>query len=99
MKDFRVAGLMSCARPGLARLWCPGNIPDEFNQRIPNSPGTLSMANTGMPNSGGSQFFINVVSNNFLDWWRDDLSPSKHPVFGCVVEGMEVIHKIRRACP
>merc|ERR1712173_241135 len=35
-----------------------GNIPDEFTQKFGNEPGTLSMANTGQPNSGGSQFFI-----------------------------------------
>jgi cyclophilin family peptidyl-prolyl cis-trans isomerase len=42
------------------------------------------MANTGAPNSGGSQFFINTVHNDFLDWWRSDLSESQHPVFGKV---------------
>jgi len=73
-----------------------GNIPDEFSARISNYPGTLSMANTGRPNSGGSQFFINTKSNDFLDWWRDDLSPSKHPVFGKVVAGMDVVMKISK---
>ena len=38
-----------------------GNIPDEFTAELSNLPGTVSMANTGQPNSGGSQFFINVV--------------------------------------
>ena len=41
-----------------------GGIPDEIgetHQRITNAPGTLSMANTGQPESGGSQFFINVA--------------------------------------
>jgi cyclophilin family peptidyl-prolyl cis-trans isomerase len=38
-----------------------GGIPDEFTARISNGPGTLSMANTGQPESGGSQFFINVA--------------------------------------
>mmetsp|Transcript_53243 Transcript_53243/g.133668 ORF Transcript_53243/g.133668 Transcript_53243/m.133668 type:complete len:187 (+) Transcript_53243:68-628(+) len=71
-----------------------GNIPDELTQRISNEPGTLSMANTGEPNSGGSQFFINTVHNDFLDWWRSDLSESQHPVFGRIVEGMDVVKKI-----
>jgi cyclophilin family peptidyl-prolyl cis-trans isomerase len=71
-----------------------GNIPDELEVQISNEPMTLSMANTGMPNSGGSQFFINTVHNDFLDWWRDDLAPSKHPVFGCVTDGFDVIMKI-----
>ena len=61
-----------------------GRIPDEFVEQISNQPGTLSMANTGFPNTGGSQFFINTNDNDFLDWWRSDLSPSKHPVFGKV---------------
>jgi cyclophilin family peptidyl-prolyl cis-trans isomerase len=39
-----------------------GNIPDEFAVKLSNEPGTLSMANTGQPNSGGSQFFVNTVS-------------------------------------
>jgi len=55
---------------------------------------TLSMANTGRPNSGGSQFFINTNHNEFLDYWRTDLSPSKHPVFGKVIEGSEVVMAI-----
>jgi len=64
----------------------PGySIEDEFTDNNRNSRGTLSMANSG-PNTGGSQFFINVVDNNFLD--------SKHPVFGKIVEGMDVADKI-----
>lgn len=70
-----------------------GNIPDELTQRISNEPGTLSMANTGQPNSGGSQFFINTVHNSFLDHW-DTSTPSSHPVFGRITEGMDVIQKI-----
>lgn len=64
----------------------PGyNIPDEFTDKNKNDRGTISMANSG-PDTGGSQFFINVVDNNFLD--------SKHPVFGKVVEGMDVVDEI-----
>ena len=71
-----------------------GNIPDELVDKTSNEPGTLSMANTGQPNSGGSQFFVNTVHNDFLDHWRDDLSPSQHPVFGKVTSGMDVVMKI-----
>jgi len=63
-----------------------GGIPDEIGQpqhRITNAVGTLSMANTGQPESGGSQFFINVANNTFLDWF-DKSSESAHPVFGKV---------------
>lgn len=60
-------------------------IKDEFGNNNINDRGTIAMANAG-PNTGGSQFFINLVNNNFLD--------GKHPVFGKVVEGMDVIDKI-----
>ena len=63
-----------------------GGIPDEIgqaHQMISNEPGTLSMANTGQPQSGGSQFFINVRHNSFLDWF-DRSTSSAHPVFGKV---------------
>jgi peptidylprolyl isomerase len=45
------------------------------------------MANAG-PNTGGSQFFINLVDNNYLD--------GRHPVFGKVISGMEVVDKIAK---
>ena len=64
-----------CGGPGYA-------IKDELNRKNKNDRGTISMANAG-PNTGGSQFFINLVNNNFLD--------SKHPVFGKVIEGMDVV--------
>jgi len=64
----------------------PGyTIEDEFTDHNKNDRGTLSMANAG-PNSGGSQFFINLVNNNYLD--------TKHPVFGKVVVGMDIVDKI-----
>ena len=74
-----------------------GCVPDEFVDETTNDVGALSMANTGQPHSGGSQFFINTAHNDFLDHWRSDLSPSQHPVFGRVVEGMDVVESIERA--
>jgi len=72
-----------------------GNIPDELIEPISNEVGTLSMANTGMPNSGGSQIFINTKHNAFLDYF-DPSTPSKHPVFGKVVDGMDVLLAIEK---
>lgn len=73
-----------------------GTIRDEHpaDAKISNEPGTLSMANTGHPNSGGSQFFINTVHNDRLDWFTP--GPSRHPVFGKVVNGMDVVTKIEK---
>ena len=71
-----------------------GRIEDEHPEdaKITNAPGTLSMANTGQPNTGGSQFFINTVHNDYLDWFSP--GQSKHPVFGKITEGMDVVTQI-----
>jgi cyclophilin family peptidyl-prolyl cis-trans isomerase len=71
-----------------------GTINDEFlpTARFSNEPGTLAMANTGRPNSGGSQFFINTVHNAYLDWFTP--GASKHPVFGRVIAGLDVVKAI-----
>jgi peptidylprolyl isomerase len=66
----------------------PGyTIKDELPANNRNARGTIAMANAG-PNTGGSQFFINVVDNHRLD--------PKHPAFGRVVSGMEVVDAISR---
>ncbi len=73
-----------------------GRLQDEHpsNAKFSNEPGTLSMANTGQPNTGSCQFFINTVHNAYLDWFSP--GPSKHPVFGKVIEGMDVVGKIEK---
>jgi peptidylprolyl isomerase len=75
----------------------PGySIPDEHvaGEYLSNVRGTISMANSG-PNSGGSQFFINVANNTNLDFDKQPLS-SKHPVFGRVMSGMDVVDAISK---
>jgi peptidylprolyl isomerase len=62
-------------------------IKDEFAANNRNGRGTIAMANAG-PNTGGSQFFINLVNNNHLD--------TKHPVFGKVIDGMDVVDTIAK---
>ncbi|MCL4437853.1 MAG: peptidylprolyl isomerase [Candidatus Thermoplasmatota archaeon] len=82
--DFMIQG----GDPTGTGMGGPGyTIKDEFTKNNRNDRGTISMANAG-PNTGGSQFFINVVNNNFLD--------RKHPVFGKVKEGMEVADRISK---
>jgi peptidylprolyl isomerase len=60
-------------------------IPDEFTSTNHNDRGTIAMANAGS-NTGSSQFFINQVNNNYLD--------TKHPVFGKVIIGMDIVDRI-----
>merc|ERR1712166_527409 len=72
-----------------------GNIEDENISKDSNAPGTLSMANTGRPNSGGSQLFLNIGNNANLDWFSG--GSSKHPVFGKIVSGMDIVTKINKA--
>lgn len=60
-------------------------IPDEFTNHNRNLRGTIAMANKG-PDTGSSQFFINLVDNAHLD--------GLHPVFGRVVSGMDVVDEI-----
>ena len=62
------------------------NIEDELSGGNLNARGTIAMANTGQPDTGSSQFFINVVDNNQLD--------TKHSVFGTVISGMNVVDEI-----
>jgi cyclophilin family peptidyl-prolyl cis-trans isomerase len=71
----------------------PGyTIKDEFHKELSNVRGTIAMANRG-PNTGGSQWFINIVDNTYLDFDKQPYS-SAHPVFGKVVEGIEVVDAI-----
>lgn len=80
-----------CGGPGYT-------IEDEFVKGHSNKRGTIAMANTGAPHSGGSQFFINTVDNGYLDW-DNPRTPSKHPVFGQIVdeESMAVVDLIEKS--
>ena len=73
-----------------------GRVQDEHpaDAKFSNARGTLSMANTGQPNSGSCQFFLNVVDNPYLDWFSP--GPSKHPVFAKVIAGMDVADAISK---
>ncbi|MGB8220472.1 MAG: peptidylprolyl isomerase [Methanoregula sp.] len=65
----------------------PGyTIPDEFTAHNHNIRGSVAMANKGVPDSGSSQFFINLVDNTRLD--------TGYPVFGTVTDGMAVVDAI-----
>ena len=70
-------------------------IVNEAANRLKNTAGTLAMARTGDPNSATAQFFVNVKDNSFLDYRDSSPEGIGYCVFGKVVEGMDVIDKIK----
>lgn len=85
IKDFVIQG-GDPTGTGYGDLSIP-TIKDEFTKKNYNDRGTIAMANAG-PNTGSSQFFINLVDNNYLD--------GRHPQFGKVVAGMDAVDAIGR---
>ena len=69
-------------------------IPLESRNGLSNMRGTIAMARTNVPDSATAQFFINVKDNNFLDS-AQSADGNGYAVFGKVVQGMEVVDKIR----
>ncbi len=67
----------------------PGyQVPAEFSTTLKHEEGTLSMARSSDPNSGGSQFFLCLANTPHLD--------GKYTIFGKIVEGLDVIHKVEK---
>lgn len=100
MDNFMIqAGDPQSKEDALQSVWGTGGpgytIADEHvkGEGLSNTRGTISMANAG-PQSGGSQFFINLVDNLGLDFDNNLQPNSKHPVFGHVTSGMEVVDAI-----
>ncbi len=69
-------------------------IPLESRNGLSNLTGTLAMARTSVPDSATSQFFINVADNTRLDQ-SQSRDGNGYAVFGKVVDGMEVVQKIK----
>jgi len=70
-------------------------IKNEANNGLSNVTGSIAMARTGDPHSATTQFFINTVDNNFLDFRSEDQQGWGYAVFGNVVEGMDIVNNIR----
>jgi peptidyl-prolyl cis-trans isomerase B (cyclophilin B) len=70
-------------------------IKNEANNGLSNDAYTIAMARTSIPDSASSQFFINVANNDFLNHTAPTSSGWGYCVFGKVVEGMDVVDKIK----
>lgn len=93
MKDFMIQGGGFAAVDPIKQKKVKSPIINESTNGLKNERGTLAMARTSDPNSATSQFFINVKDNFGLDRGASD--PNGYAVFGKVVEGMEIVDKIR----
>ncbi len=70
-------------------------IKNEANNGLKNDVGTVAMARTQDPHSATAQFFINVKDNDFLNFSAETAQGWGYAVFGKVVDGMEVVDKIK----
>ncbi|KAB7697243.1 peptidylprolyl isomerase B [Plesiomonas shigelloides] len=81
--------------PGMVEKETKVSIKNEANNGLKNKRGTIAMARTMDPHSASSQFFINVADNDFLNFRAENRDGWGYCVFGKVVEGMDVVDKIK----
>jgi peptidyl-prolyl cis-trans isomerase B (cyclophilin B) len=81
--------------PGMTQKSCDAPIENEANNGLKNDMYTVAMARTGDPHSATAQFFINVANNGFLNHTAPSAQGWGYAVFGKVIEGKEVVDKIR----
>ena len=91
--DFMVQG--GGFEPGLKERKTRDPIKNEAGNNVSNERGTIAMARTNVPDSATSQFYINVKDNDFLDK-ANAQDKVGYCVFGKVIEGMDVVDKIRK---
>jgi peptidyl-prolyl cis-trans isomerase B (cyclophilin B) len=92
ISDFMIQG--GGFEPGMKQKPTPTTVENEAKNGLTNEIYTLAMARTSDPHSGSAQFFINVKANSFLNYPGQD--GWGYCVFGKVVEGTDVVDKIRR---
>ena len=93
IKGFMIQG--GGFEPGMKQKATKEAIKNEANNGLKNTRGTLAMARTQAPHSATAQFFINVVDNDFLNFSGESLQGWGYCVFAEVVEGMDVVDKIK----
>jgi peptidyl-prolyl cis-trans isomerase B (cyclophilin B) len=81
--------------PGLKQKKTRAPIANEATNGVKNKKYTVAMARTSEPHSATSQFFINVADNDFLDYKGPSANGWGYCVFGRVVEGQDVVDKIK----
>ena len=82
--------------PGMKEKKTRESIENEANNGLKNTRGSIAMARTSEPHSASSQFFINVVDNDFLNFSSPTPQGWGYAVFGNVTEGMDVVDTIRK---
>jgi len=82
--------------PGMTQKPTRDAIENEASNGLKNEAYTIAMARTPNPNSATAQFFINVANNSFLNFTAPTPQGYGYAVFGKVVEGMDVVDKIRK---
>jgi len=82
--------------PGMAQKPTRDAIENEAANGLKNEAYTVAMARTPNPNSATAQFFINVANNSFLNFTAPTPQGYGYAVFGKVVEGMDVVDKIKK---
>jgi peptidyl-prolyl cis-trans isomerase B (cyclophilin B) len=82
--------------PGMNQKPARSPIKNEADNGLKNERYTVAMARTSEPHSASSQFFINVKDNGFLDHTAPNAQGWGYCVFGKVVEGQDVVDKIKR---
>jgi peptidyl-prolyl cis-trans isomerase B (cyclophilin B) len=80
---------------GMKQKPTKANIPNEAANGLKNAQYTIAMARTPDPHSASSQFFINVANNDFLNYTSATNQGFGYCVFGKVIEGTEVVDKIK----
>jgi peptidyl-prolyl cis-trans isomerase B (cyclophilin B) len=82
--------------PGMKQKSTRASIENEANNGLKNVKGSIAMARTSDPHSASSQFFINTVDNDFLNFSAPTPQGWGYAVFGNVTEGMDVVDAIRK---
>jgi len=93
IEDFMIQG--GGFTEDLKQKTTKASIDNEANNGLSNVAGSIAMARTSDPHSATAQFFINTVDNNFLDFRGENGPAWGYAVFGKVIEGMDVVDKIR----